>query len=234
MKIREAKEKRRRKELLALLHPWLQAPWDRFCKWREDKSVFTCCKTRSPAAAVPTLSPALCMLSLQLCPVEEKLAHKLAGKKENWLKLFWKCMQKPSNLIITLFLPGRCELEVFNEEKRRDGLAAAGEAGWDRPELLSSANLTCYRPVFFTQACPRALDHPLRTFFSLPALICILLLWSYIGETNPLCVGAAGGGSVPLGGKGKSSHGFSLAAGAGSPAMLSALALQSEVFAKPC
>lgn len=119
MKLREAKGKRRREEPLVPLHPWLQAPWDEFCKWWEDRLVFTCCETRSPMVAVPTLSPALCVPALQLCPVEEKLAHKLARKKENWLKLSWKCMQKPSNLIITLFLCGRCELEVFNEEEGR-------------------------------------------------------------------------------------------------------------------
>lgn len=32
--------------------------------------------------------------------------------------------------------------------KRRDGLAVAGEVRWDRPELLSSANLSRYSPVF--------------------------------------------------------------------------------------
>lgn len=77
--------------------------------------------------------------------------------------------------------------------------------------------------------------HPitLSGFLSLPALSCVLIIRSHIGEMNPSCVGAAGGGLVPLGGTGKSSHGFCLAAGAGSPATLSALAPHSEVFAKP-
>lgn len=44
-----------------------------------------------PGAAVPTASPVLCVPSVQLCPVEEKTAHELAEKEENWLKLFWRC-----------------------------------------------------------------------------------------------------------------------------------------------
>lgn len=179
--------------------------------------------------AAPKPSPAPCVPSLQLCPVEEKLAHELAGKKKNWLKLSWKCTQKPSNLVITLFLPGRCEYLM----KRR---------GMDLPRLEKQAgtDLSCYLQQTSAATAPcsspeLAHGHPITVcgFLSLPVLICILLLWSSIRETNSSIVGAAGGGLVPLGGRGKSSHGFCLAAGAGSPAALSARALHSEVFAKP-
>lgn len=39
-----------------------------------------------------SIYPALCVLSLQLCPVKEKLTPRLAGKKKNWLS--WECMLK--------------------------------------------------------------------------------------------------------------------------------------------
>lgn len=141
-------------------------------------------------------------------------------------------MKKLSNLIITLLPPGRCELKVFKEEKRRDRQQRLEEqAGTDLScslQQTSPATAPCSSPDL-------AHGHliTLCGFLSLPALICLLLLRSHIGETNPSCAGAAGGGSVPLGGRGKSSHRFCLAAGAGSPATLSALALHSEVFAKP-
>lgn len=46
--------------------------------------------------------------------------------------------------------------------KRSNRVAAAGEAEWDKPELLSSANLTSYSPMLFAWPCPWAPDHLLQ------------------------------------------------------------------------
>lgn len=100
-----------------------------------------------------------------------------------------------SNLITTLFLPGRCELEVFNEEEGRAG-AVAGEARWDRPELLSSANLSRYSPVFL----PRDTRSPSAGFSPCQRQSASHSLGHTSVKQNPSHVGAAGSGPVPLGG----------------------------------
>lgn len=46
--------------------------------------------------------------------------------------------------------------------KRSNGVAAAGEAEWDKPELLSSTNLTHYSSILFAWPCPWAPDHLLQ------------------------------------------------------------------------
>lgn len=149
MKFRESKEKR--EELLALTSGstgWILQV--------RDGLVLMCCRLEPHSGSIHAISSTVCAF-LAALPCEREVDTQI-GREEG--KLAEAILEVHAETIKPSSYWEGVNWKYLMD--RSNGVAAGGEAEWDKPELLSSANLTLYSSMLFAWPCPWAPDHLLQ------------------------------------------------------------------------